>query len=359
MKAKDTINHLIKQQGFITVDMFMKLALSHCEDSYYVNKDPLGINGDFITSPEISQMFGEIIGVWVVDKWIKMGEPKRFNLVELGPGTGKLIQDLLKITKSVKEFHSSVNIYMLEINQKLIEVQKEFLQCNKFININWVRDISEIPKNPTIIIGNEFLDSLPIKQFIFKCYWRERVIVFDKLGKLGFSEIDLRDTKILDLLSHYKTIENGCIIEYSHEAENYINLIRELIGQNLSYSLFIDYGYYINPNTRKQNQYNSTLQAIKNHKFVDIFYDIGNSDITSHVDFFSLSNFIKNAGFKINTPIISQNDFLKMYGIQERFKALCKKQTESVKGNLKKQYKKLTDKKEMGDLFKIIEFYTD
>jgi NADH dehydrogenase [ubiquinone] 1 alpha subcomplex assembly factor 7 len=359
MKAKDTINRLIKQQGFIKVDMFMKIGLSSCEDSYYINRDPLGIDRDFITAPEISQMFGEMMGIWAVDKWIKMGMPKKINLVELGPGKGSLIRDLLNITKHVIGFHNSIDIYMFEINQKLVKVQKKLLQDYEFININWVTDISEIPQNHTIMIGNEFFDSLPIKQFIFNQKWKERVIILDQSGELKFSEIDITNSQILDHLNIYKSIESGGIVEYSEEAENYIKLIKKFIAQNLSYCLLIDYGYYIDPGIRHKNQYNSTLQAIQRHKFVDIFHDIGNSDMTSHVDFYMLSNFIRKAGFKINTSIISQSEFLKLYRINERLKTLSKNQTNLVKLNLEKQYNRLTDKRQMGDLFKVIEFYTD
>jgi NADH dehydrogenase [ubiquinone] 1 alpha subcomplex assembly factor 7 len=356
MKAKDTIISRIKQLGYLPIDQFMKLALSDCKDSYYRNKDPIGKNKDFITAPETSQMFGEIIGFWVIEKWMEMGSPSKINLIELGPGNGTLLYNLLRVTKNIIGLNESLEIYMVEINEHLKIVQKQTLDPMN-LRIYWVEELNKIQNYPTIVIGNEFFDSLPIKQYIFiENSWRERVVIINIKGELDYSVIDIDNLHILDYLNQYKSVKNNSIIEFSQESKNYINLLQEILCQNKFNCLFIDYGYNISPIIRKSNQYNSTLQAINKHQYCNIFHDIGNSDLTSHVDFDMLLNCI-NKDYFDNSFISSQKEFLIKYGIEQRLLLLSRDKNPELKQILFNQYKRLTDKNEMGELFKVMEIW--
>jgi SAM-dependent MidA family methyltransferase len=352
MDVKNKINSHIKKNNYITIDEFMKIALSDSLDSYYINKDPIGETGDFITSPEISQMFGEIIGIWMIEKWIELGYPNKMNLVELGPGRGNLIKNLLNITKNIANFHNVLDVYLIEISNKLSEIQKKSL--NDY-NIKWSKEFCQMPDYPTIIIGNEFFDSLPIKQYIkFEDIWYERVITRNFSGNFEYDKIEINDLSIIENLNQYKSAQNDAIIEISIASMDYINLIKNNIGANKTYCLFIDYGYDIEPSIRQPNQYNSTLQAIKHHEYCDIFNDIGNCDLTSHVDFHRLSSFSRDSGFQTK-PTISQKDFLTNYDIEHRLKILCKNKSTNLQNILHNQYNRLTSPKEMGNLFKVLE----
>jgi SAM-dependent MidA family methyltransferase len=161
MEIREKINYLIQKNGYISIDAFMSISMTSETNSYYRSKDP--INKDFITSPEISQIFGEMIGIWVIDAWNKLGCPKNVSLVEFGSGRGTLLRDLLKIAKLEKSFYEALNISIIDINEVLIDIQKETLKG--YNNIKWVTSINEVPKFPTIIIANEFFDALPIKQY--------------------------------------------------------------------------------------------------------------------------------------------------------------------------------------------------
>jgi hypothetical protein len=355
MKVKDTIKSTILKNNYIAIDHFMSISLSQCSDSYYIDKNPIGDLQDFITAPEISQMFGEIIGIWVLEKWIEMGSPSKFNLIELGPGRGSLMKDLLNITKHNKDFYIGMNIHLVEINETLIKIQKERLQ--EHINkIDWHNNIINIERYPTIIIGNEFLDSLPIKQYIkIDNDWKERVIIINKNSQdFEFESINIHDIDIENYLNQYESAQDGSIIEFSYESKNYINLINNIFGNNKLSCLLIDYGYYIEPQNRRFNQYNSTLQVIQNHKFCDIFFDIGKIDLTSHIDFYMISNLAKKLGLKVK-KVLSQKEFLKNHGIDQRLKFLLKGKDLNLQNILLKQYKRLVDEKEMGDLFKVLE----
>ncbi len=354
MKVKDKIDLTINENGYITIDEFMRTALSSCSNSYYRNKNPLGVYQDFITSPEISQMFGEIVGVWVLEKWIELGRPNKINLVELGPGQGTLLKNLFNITKNIQNFHDALDIYLIEINEILIEIQKKSLSNFK---VTWLKEISRINSYPTIIIANEFFDSLPIKQYIkYEDIWYERIIIKNLSNKFEYDKIKVDNIDVIKDLNQYKLAQDGSIIESSLDIKNYINLISNFFGENKSHYLFIDYGYYIEPIIRAPNQCNSTLQAIKNHKYCDIFYDIGNCDLTSHVDFYMLSYFAKNSGFKTKS-VISQRDFLINYGINQRLQVLCKDKDIKLQNILHNQYNRLVKPREMGDLFKVLEIY--
>ena len=345
MSVKERINSIIEGKGFIEVDNFMGIILSSNKDSYYRSKNPLGEESDFITAPEISQMFGEMIGVWVIDSWTKLGRPKSFNLVEFGAGKGTLLRDLLRIAKIEKDFLDAINIYIIDINEELIKAQKDTLKDHK---VNWVDSIEDVTNNPTIIIANEFFDALPIKQYVkMDLNLHERIIVLSDEG-LEF----MPKTNPTKLLKGHPNIYNGDIIEESFESIEAIKQIASFIEKNTGSALIIDYGYDIKPDDRAKDQYKDTLQAIKEHKFVSIFDDLGNADLTAHVDFYNLKEAAKKYTLDVLGTITQANLLLNL-GIDLRLQSLQTANPE-LADILAKQYNRLIADNQMGSLFKAI-----
>lgn len=350
MSVEEKIHNIIEEQGYIEVDNFMRLALSSHKDSYYRSKNPLGEDSDFITAPEISQMFGEMIGVWAIDNWSKLGKPKSFNIVEFGAGRGTLLRDLLRIAKIEQEFLEGANIHIIDINEELIKIQKETL---KEYNVQWVSSLDDIPTAPTIIIANEFFDSLPIKQYVkIESSLHERIIT-ENNESLQFAP---KSPAIKPLKGH-PNIHNGDIIEESPESISAINHMATFIEKNTGAALIIDYGYDIDPDKRQEDQYKDTLQAIKEHKFVPVLEDIGNSDLTSHVDFYALREEAKKHNVNV-LGTISQANLLLNLGIDLRLQSLQMANPE-LSDILAKQYNRLIADNQMGSLFKALVLSSD
>lgn len=341
---KKHIHHLINISGNMPLDQFLFIVTQF----YYANSKSLGADGDFITAPEISQMFGEIIGIWCSNQWLNNNRPK-LALIELGPGNGYLMQDLLRSTKNIPEFHNSIqSIILIETSKKLELAQKNaLLHYSKEIDIYWLDSIKQIADHInntyTIIIANEFFDALPIKQFI--------------RSKRGFHEVAIRldkDNLVLHSLPFEVTLKtnfdykHGEIAEISPLANSSAFEIAQLIKKNKGAAIIIDYGYLIPPLT-------STLQAIRNHKkYSNIFSSIGQSDITSLVDFQNLINIFteQSLQYVFNT----QAEFLLSYGIKQRAEALVKYGADIT--NIDRQLDILLNANKMGSLFKVLQIYS-
>ncbi len=353
MSIESIIRQIISTKGYITVDDMISISMSDHPSSYYRSKQPIGSHSDFITSPEISQLFGEMIGIWAINAWEKLDRPTNINLVEFGPGRGILMRDLLRATSKITEFHKALNIHLCEINPLLIDEQKKNLtDYTKLysLEISYISKISDIKNNfPSIIIANEFFDALPIKQYIKKDdLWNEIVISLDESGNFIWN--DIKSCKSFE--RHINTSNNSILEILSESGLEIINSISKYIKANKGQALIIDYGYDIDPTIRTKDQYKSTLQAIKNHKFHNLFEDLGKADISSHVDFESLKNiFITDQ--MLNTYIITQKTLLKSLGIEIRLNDLIKKNP-SLKKILLHQYHRLTEDNQMGYLFKAL-----
>jgi SAM-dependent MidA family methyltransferase len=348
------IQELILQHGSISIDEFVALVLSASNTSYYKNTIPIGLSGDFITAPEISQMFGETLSLWIMERWQHSFNFEPFNLIELGPGRGTLMFDIIRSLKHVPNFLESINIYLLEINPALIKLQQESLAPFN-LNIHWVSTSLELPKFNSIIIANEFLDCLGPKQFIkLDDNWHERKITTTESSDLIFSSMKLKDENLLRRLRQYNNTAEGAIIEINFEAENYLHNILDHFSNYKFAGLFIDYGYYQNPKLREENSYKCSLQAIKSHKFHNIFKDLGIADITSHIDFYPLEQIATNQNFTSST--ITQRQFLHDFAIKLRLDHL-KRQNPSKAIALDGQYNYLTADDKMGSLFKILQIF--
>ena len=338
------IINTLREKKSIPLDRFINIALYDKKFGYYMKKNPFGKKGDFITAPLISNLFSEMIAVWCVAFWEHLGKPNKILLVELGPGDGTLCKDLIKTFKKFKEFYNSLEINLFEISDKLKEIQKIKINSKK---VKWIKKIEEINYGPVIFFGNEFFDALPIKQIC-----KKKNNFFEKYVALTTNEKNIKflhkkaNNNLIKCIKDLNLISIGDTIEYPLEALKFLKQISKKINKFDGGLLTIDYGY-----TLKKNQ--NTLQAVKKHNYLDIFFKPGHSDITSHINFKLFSKSLGEDNLAVK-KITTQSEFLKKVGILERADILSKKMTFKEKANMFYRLKRLIDPKEMGDRFKVI-----
>jgi len=337
---EEYLKKIIKISGPISVAQFMLEHANNPKFNYYAHeREKIGARGDFITSPEISQVFGELIGIWCANIWILMGSPNKFNLVELGPGNGTLMQDVLRTLKIIPNFINSVEIHLIENSDYLQRMQKNYLKNE--LKIFWHKNLSSIPNNPSIIISNEFLDTFPIHQYeLTDQGWAERYIGLDE--REDFCLINNKVNK--NFLSDLNNLSKGSIFEFSPSLNYFFEELTLKLRTSGGFGLFIDYGYEKNP-------YKSTIRSISGHKFVNIFRDIGNTDLSAYVNFGALKSLSERLGI-YNYGIINQGFFLNNMGIIPRTEMLINSNP-LMKYNLINSRDKLTDNNEMGEVFKV------
>ena len=338
------IINTLREKKSIPLDRFINIALYDKKFGYYMKKNPFGKKGDFITAPLISNLFSEMIAVWCVAFWEHLGKPNKILLVELGPGDGTLCKDLIKTFKKFKEFYNSLEINLFEISNKLKKIQKIKINSKK---VKWIKKIEEINYGPVIFFGNEFFDALPIKQIC-----KKKNNFFEKYVALTTNEKNIKflhkkaNNNLIKCIKDLNLISVGDTIEYPLEALKFLKQISKKINKFDGGLLTIDYGY-----TLKKNQ--NTLQAVKKHNYLDIFFKPGHSDITSHINFKLFSKSLSEDNLAVK-KITTQSEFLKKVGILERADILSKKMTFKEKANMFYRLKRLIDPKEMGDRFKVI-----
>ena len=331
---KKKIEKIITEQGPISISDFMKLALTDKKNGYYRKKMPLGSKGDFITSPDISQIFGEIIGVWILDLWIKLGKPKETQIVDLGGGRGTLLSDIKRVLSN------KISSYIfIDINVELIKLQKKAVK-----DAIHFEKIEDIPNKPTIFIGNEFLDTFPINQFVLSDKYFKEVCVNYKNKKLIFSHHRTNLSRTLDKKT-LNQIKVNDILEINFESRKFIEKLSRFIKENNGGAIFFDYGYTFN--------HGDTFQAVKDSKFVNPLDDPGNADLTAHVDFNDLSHQAKNNLVSVWGPD-TQGTFLKKMGAIERLNALESISDDKTKQELRNGLDRLINTDEMGELFKVL-----
>ena len=337
------IVNILKEKKSIPLDQFIDIALYDKKFGYYMKKNPFGTNGDFITAPLISNLFGEMLAVWCVAFWEHLGKPKKILLVELGPGDGTLCKDLIKTFKQFENFYNSLEINLLEISAKLKKVQKIKINNNK---VKWIKDISEINWGPVIFIGNEFFDALPIKQiYIKENKFLEKHVSLSSNKKMEFL-YKRADKNLIKKIKDTNLTSFNNIIEYPVGALKFLTNISKKVNKLEGGLLTFDYG-----NNSKKNQ--NTLQSIRKHRYEDIFSMPGHLDITSHINFNFFKKNLKENNLSVK-KIIPQSEFLKKIGILERANILSKKMTFKEKANMFYRLKRLLDYKEMGFLFKVL-----
>ena len=338
------IINTLREKKSIPLDRFINIALYDKKFGYYMKKNPFGKKGDFITAPLISKLFSEMIAIWCVAFWEHLGKPNKILLVELGPGDGTLCKDLIKTFKKFKEFYNSLEINLFEISNKLKKIQKIKINSKK---VKWIKKIEEINYGPVIFFGNEFFDALPIKQIC-----KNKKNFFEKYVTLTTNEKNIKflhkraNNNLIKCIKNLNLVSTGGTIEYPLEALKFLKQISKKINKFDGGLLTIDYGY-----TLKKNQ--NTLQAVKKHNYLDIFFKPGHSDITSHINFKLFSKSLSEDNLAVK-KITTQSEFLKKVGILERADILSKKMTFKEKANMFYRLKRLIDPKEMGDRFKVI-----
>lgn len=354
----EIIKNEIKKRNHLPISEFMALAMYHPEHGYYIKKNPLGANADFTTAPEISQLFGEIIGIYLLNyiyQNINTGAIEANNkiqLIEIGAGKGTLAKDVLRVFAKFPEIYNKLDFSIIEVNEALIETQKNTLKDSD-IKITWCKKIDDIAKNNAvkIIYANEFLDCLPIDQYIYNNKdWTQKVVALDKNNNLKFDSIaaNLPEIeKILELKNlNQKYIKNGDILEYSNNSEIEFQKICNSLKASKGLFLTFDYGYF-------SAGLKDTLQSIKNHKYNNILENIGDADLTAYVDFGLLNNIAKKNGFK-NIYNATQAEFLNQNNILLRAQKLCEGKTEAVKQNILNDLNRLIHRSEMGEIFKCL-----
>ena len=338
----EIIRDKIIAEGPISIADYMALALSHPEHGYYKKQDPFGARGDFITAPEISQIFGEMIGVWSAEIWRQMGGGS-LSIVELGPGRGTLMADLLRATKKVPELHDSLTIHMVETSPVLAHAQYVRLR-DVHPRIEWLDDVSELPENKTIIIANEFFDALPIRQFVMTADGvRERRVDWHSESQEFYYVFGAQG---LSLAKSGQVIAAGTVMEQSPVARNIMRALSQHLKEHGGASLFIDYGYL-------GEAHHDTLQAVKSHMFHPVLKDPGEADITAHVDFTTLMQIAAGAGGYVH-GLAAQGDFLKRLGANVRAEMLLRSASDAQKESISAGLQRLTSPQEMGDLFKVM-----
>jgi len=358
-ELKDRILSHIKASGPMSVASYMSWCLLDPKQGYYPTRDPLGVDGDFITAPEISQMFGEVLGLWLINTWRGMGKPKTVQLVEYGPGRGVMMSDILRTARLDKDFFAAVNLNLIEMSSALEGKQAETLaHCG--VPVNWVDSLEDVPAGPTIVIGNEYLDCLPVRQFIMKDRfkgdggWHERMVDVnpDHPAKLifGVSEAPISERDKAFLPAHIPSVKDGDLLEINPGLGQIVETLRKRFADYPGAALFIDYG-------PAETELGDTFQALKKHEKVFPLDAPGTADLTARVDFAALGEWAEKAGLASYGPC-PQGQFLSRLGIEVRAVSLSKslgpKSSPKSKEKIARQLHRLTDVNDMGTLFKAL-----
>lgn len=345
----------------------MKEVLINPIGGYYMSKDVFGHQGDFITSPEIGQVFGEMIAIWFVTEWQKLGSPTPLQIVELGPGRGTLMQDIIRVFAKFK-LSDNTSIHFVEVSDFLSRMQAQKL-CIKHkevsdllyyregetasgIKVFWYRSINNLPNNFTILLAHEFFDALPVhKLFKEGEQWKEILIDIepndDKRFRFIKSRVQTPVSKLFHLVIHPE--ENRDLVEFSVEADTTIKTLSKLIEEHGGIGLVIDYGH--------TGEKGDTFRAFKNHALYDPLLNPGSADLTADVDFRQLKYSCETEGKLITFGPIEQGKFIQNMGGEVRLRVLLEKATEEEAKDLKSGYELLTSGQKMGSRFKLLSFF--
>lgn len=338
------IADLILANGPITIADYMALALGDPNDGYYITRDPLGRGGDFVTAPEISQMFGEIAGIWLVEAWRALGHPLPVRLVELGPGRGTLMADILRVVaRLAPPLASGLSLHLVETSPALRARQAATLAPSR-IAPHWHAAFAEVPEGPILLVANEFFDALPIRQFVrTDGAWRERVVGLGEDGRLAFGLGP--GTLVGDAPAQLvRNAPEGAVIEVSPASTAIMTAIAERIATVGGAALAIDYGH-------AETAFGDTFQAVQAHAFADPLAEPGSADLTAHVDFGALARAARAAGAGVLGPI-TQGDFLLTMGLLERAGRLGAPLDEPGREAIRAAVERLAGPQQMGTLFK-------
>ncbi len=339
-KLHNALAERIKRQGPISVAEYMSLAA----EAYYKNKDPFGAAGDFTTAPEISQMFGEMIGAWLVDVWLQMGRPENVKLVELGPGRGTLAADIMRTISAWPDFRSVVSLHLVETSPRLRDVQAVAL---KGIRAGWYDSFSEVPEGLCFVVANEFFDALPVHQFKKTAGgWQERCVGYDAEKNAFLFTTTPLDFDITGMMpEEFMEAPAGSIFEISPASLGIIDEISQRLKRCGGAALILDYGHAL-PGL------GDTLQAVSQHRYADVLEAPGERDITAHVDFGTLAT-VAGQSAAVAGPV-TQGQFLIAVGIEARAEKLGENATDKQRRDIMSALCRLVAPQAMGRLFKVM-----
>ncbi len=342
----DILRRRIGEAGPLGVDRYMEMALGHPEYGYYRGADRLGLEGDFTTAPEISQMFGELIGLWSAVLWRQMGRPDPLLLVELGPGRGTLMADFLRAARGIDGLPGALRVHLVEASPGFRTAQEKTLANATAFPIQWHDEFASVPHGPMILIANEFFDALPIRQFERTAAgWRERLVGLAADGD-GFRFVLSEAAPEVDLPA---AAAEGAVAEICPLGREIAGRIGWRLMDHGGAALLIDYGYAdAGPSGIGHGD---SLQAVRGHAFHDVLVDPGTADLTAHVDFAALGRAALAEGVAVHGPV-GQGAFLQGLGIDARLAALTAKATPAQAVGLRSGHRRLTDPAGMGTLFK-------
>jgi NADH dehydrogenase [ubiquinone] 1 alpha subcomplex assembly factor 7 len=343
------IRRRIAVAGPMPVGEFMALCLTDRAHGYYTARDPLGERGDFVTSPEISQMFGELIGLWMAAVWQQMGAPDNVRVIELGPGRGTMMNDALRAAKVLPAFREAAVLHLVEISPALQAVQERTLEQLP-VPMYWHSALTDVPKGPAIVVANEFFDALPVQQAVKSAHgWHQRLVAIDEEGRLAFTAAPAPMAPFERLLPpNAGAAPPDAIFEWRTDTVA-MELGRRLAGDGGG-ALVIDYGH-------ATSAVGETLQAVGRHAYADPLSAPGRIDLTAHVDFQALARAVESMGAVSFGPI-EQADFLRRLGIETRAAALKAKAAPAAAAAIDSALARLTGhgRTGMGTLFKAIAF---
>jgi NADH dehydrogenase [ubiquinone] 1 alpha subcomplex assembly factor 7 len=328
----------IERVGPVTVARFMELALGHPEHGYYMTRDPFGRAGDFTTAPEISQTFGELIGAWCAAVWHDIEMPEPIHLVELGPGRGTLMADALRVARLDKKFESRFRLHLIETSPRLRARQETVLAA---YDPTWHESPDSVPPGAAIVIANEFVDALPIRQFeMTEAGWCERLVGLRK-GDLTFMRAEVEPGFDLPARAPLHAVVEVCLAGRALAAD-----LSERVVTFGGAALIFDYGHV-------ESGVGDTLQAVRHHSYVPVLRDPGQADLTAHVDFQALGEAAAGAGAAVHGPV-TQREFLLELGIEHRRARLTEGKTAAIAASIDGAVERLIAPDKMGTLFKAL-----
>jgi NADH dehydrogenase [ubiquinone] 1 alpha subcomplex assembly factor 7 len=344
-ELSELIAKRLRAVGPMSLADFMHEALLHPSYGYYTTRDPLGAQGDFVTAPELSQVFGELIGLWCYDTWERLGRPEPVLLVELGPGRGTLMHDALGALGRVPDFRAALRLHLVEASETLTQIQRTRLAG---FDVTWHRDLGSLPEGPILLVANEFLDALPIVQLERgAAHWHERLVALAPDGK-GMTLVRAEVPSPLAMLvpSELGNAELGSVFELCPAALTLAAHLGWRLGAAPGAALIIDYGH-------GEKACGDTLQAARRHRYCGILDEPGSADLTAHVDFASFAEAASAAGAHSHGPV-TQRDFLLRLGVEARAQQIIARARGAERDIVASAVRRLIDPAEMGTLFKVL-----